>query len=65
MPARRRLAARPVPGVAARAAAALRRFVATIEALRAERDRPLAELLDLILLESGYSEYPARQRGRR
>ena len=46
-----------VAGVGARSAAAVRRFVAAIEAMRAERERPLAELLDLVLLESGYVEY--------
>ncbi len=47
----------PVPGIAARAATALRRFVDAIEAIRLERDRPLAELLDHVLLESGYVDY--------
>lgn len=47
----------PVAGVGARSAAAVRRFVASIEAMRAERDRPLAELLDFVLLESGYVDY--------
>ncbi len=47
----------PVAGVAARAATAVRRFVGMIETIRAERDRPLAELLDFVLLESGYIEY--------
>ena len=47
----------PVPGIAARAATAIRRFVYSIEAMRAERDRPLADLLDLVLQESGYAQY--------
>ena len=47
----------PVLGIAARAATAIRRFVHSIEAMRAERDRPLAELLDLVLQESGYAQY--------
>ena len=46
-----------VQGVAPRAAAAIRRFVQSIEALRAERTRPLAELLDHVLMESGYADY--------
>ena len=47
----------PVAGVAARAATAVRRFVHAIEGMRGERDRPLAELLDLVLEASGYVEY--------
>ncbi len=47
----------PVPGIAARAATAIRRFVHAVEAMRGERDRPLAELLDHVLQESGYVEY--------
>ena len=47
----------PVPGIAARAATAIRRFVHAIEAMRGQRDRPLAELLDYVLEESGYVEY--------
>ncbi len=47
----------PVPGIAARAATAVRRFVHAIEAMRGQRDRPLAELLDYVLEESGYVAY--------
>ena len=47
----------PVQGIAPRAATAIRRFVHSIEAIRAERDRPLADLLDLVLQESGYADY--------
>ncbi len=47
----------PVPGIAARAATAVRRFVRAVEAMRAQRDRPLAELLDYVLEESGYVDY--------
>ncbi len=47
----------PVAGVGPRAATAVRRFVHAIEGMRDERDRPLAELLDLVLEASGYVEY--------
>ena len=47
----------PVPGIAARAATAIRRFVHAVEAMRGQRERPLAELLDYVLEESGYVEY--------
>ncbi len=47
----------PLPGIAPRAAMAIRRFVRSIDAMRAQRVLPLPELLDLVLQESGYAEY--------
>ncbi|MBH77294.1 MAG: AAA family ATPase [Dehalococcoidia bacterium] len=47
----------PIPGIAARATTAIRRFVQTLEAMRRERDRPLAELLDQVLEASSYLDY--------
>ena len=46
-----------VPGVTGRAARAVARFVRTIEGLREQRDLPLGDLLDAVLVESGYVEY--------
>ncbi len=47
----------PVAGVGGRSAVAVKRFVHSIELMRGASSRPLAELLDVILQESGYAEH--------
>ncbi|MCZ7576148.1 MAG: UvrD-helicase domain-containing protein [Dehalococcoidia bacterium] len=46
-----------VAGVTGRSAAAVQSFVATIEALQAQRSLPLPDLLDQVLSLTGYAKY--------
>jgi DNA helicase-2/ATP-dependent DNA helicase PcrA len=46
-----------IPGIVARSASAIQGFVHAIERLRADRDRPLPELLDEVLNATGYVRY--------
>ncbi|MCK9521380.1 MAG: ATP-binding domain-containing protein [Dehalococcoidia bacterium] len=48
---------RNVPGIAARAANAVRGFVLLINGLREQRELPLEDLLDAVLAETGYMRY--------
>jgi DNA helicase-2/ATP-dependent DNA helicase PcrA len=46
-----------IPGVSGRSAAAVRAFVESLDGLRAQRSRPMPELLDAVLSTTGYGVY--------